>query len=77
MLIRTHYNAVAIYGIDAAYVVNGISKRNRLVKGRNGDIWSLFFALLDLRTADIGFAKVISHLEDVALEAIQANFAYM
>jgi len=75
LLLRTHYNAVARYAIDASYVTNGISKRTRLEKGRNGDIWTLFFALLGFRTAELGIAKVTSHLEEVALEAVQADIA--
>ena len=39
--------------------------------------WSLFFAILDLRVAEIGAAKITSHLEDIALEAIQADAAYL
>ena len=58
VLSRTHPNAVARIGIDASYVVDGIAKRGRLEKGKNGDIWSLFFAILEMRTAEIGINKV-------------------
>ena len=75
LLLRTHYNAVARYAIDASYVTNGLSKRSRLEKGRNSDIWTLFFALLEFRTAELGIAKVTSHLEEVALEAVTADVA--
>ena len=74
---RVHPNAVARFGIDAAYVVNGTSKRRSLEKGKNWDIWALFFAILDMRTAELGVAKITSHLEDIALEAIQADAAYL
>ena len=70
-----HYNAVCRIGIDAAYVVNGIANRARLEKGRNGDSWSLFFSILDLRTAELGIAKIWSHLENCAEGAIQAGEA--
>ena len=75
LLSRIHPNAVARIGIDAAYVVDGISKRSKLEKGKNGDLWSLFFAILDMRTAQIGIAKVTSHLEEIAFEAIEAQAA--
>ena len=35
---RIYFNSVARIGIDAAYVVEGVSKRSRLEKGKNGDI---------------------------------------
>ena len=38
-------------------------------------MWSLLFALLGLRTPEIGIAKVRSHLEECAHEAIQAGEA--
>jgi hypothetical protein len=65
ILSRIYVNAVARIGIDAAYVVDGVSKRSRLEKGKNGDIWTLFFAILDMRKADLGIAKVTSHLEEI------------
>ena len=43
LLSRVHHNAVIRIGIDAAYVVDGCRKRSRLEKGKNGDIWCLFF----------------------------------
>ena len=42
LLTRVNSNAVARVGIDAAYVVNGVENRHKLVKGRNGDLWGLF-----------------------------------
>jgi len=69
---RVHYNAVARLVIDAAYVTNGISRRPRLERGKHCDIRTLFFALLDRRTAELGFAKVSSHIEEIAVEAVCA-----
>ena len=77
LISRIHANAVGRIGIDAAYVVDGVAKRSRLEKGKNGDLWSLFFALLDLRTAELGIAKVWSHIEDCADQAIQAGEAQL
>jgi hypothetical protein len=54
---RIHHNSVARIGIDIAYVVDGISKRPRLEKGKNSDIWVLCFSILDLRKAQLGIAK--------------------
>ena len=34
-------------GIDAAYVVNGNSRRGQLTKGANGDLWAILFDLID------------------------------
>ena len=39
LLSRVHLNSVARIGIDAAYVVDGVAKRSRFEKGKNGDIW--------------------------------------
>ena len=75
LLSRVHLNSVACIGIDAAYVVDGVAKRGRLEKGKNGDIWNLFFAILDSRTAELGIAKLGSHLEEIAEEAIAAQAA--
>ena len=44
-------------------------------KGKNGDIWTLFFAILDLRTASLGIAKVTSHLEDIGEQAVETGAA--
>ena len=77
LISRIHPNAVGRIGIDAAYVVDGVAKRARLEKGKNGDLWSLFFALLDLRTAELGIAKVWSHIEGVADLAIKAGEAQL
>ena len=77
LITRVHANAVARLGIDASYVTDGASKRSRLVKGKNGDIWSLFFALLDFRTAEIGLGKVSSHIEDEGALAIELGFAHL
>ena len=77
LLSKVHANAVARLGIDASYVVDGVSKRQRLEKGKNGDIWLLFFALLQYRTADLGVAKVTSHLEEVGTQAVMEQYAFL
>ena len=74
---RVNANAVARFGIDASYVVDGAAKRSRFEKGKNGDIWTLLFALKDFRTADIGLAKCSSHIEDSGALAIENDFTYL
>ena len=63
--------------LDAAYVVKGVFNEERLVKGNNGDLWALFFALLDLRTADVGINKVSSHMEELGVEAVNSGAALL
>ena len=70
-----HANAVARFGIDASYVTSGTNNKIRLVRGKNGDLWGLFFALLEMRRAELGIAKVASHIEDVGALAIEQDFA--
>ena len=43
--------------------------------GRNGDLWGLFFMIVDMRTAEIGINKVASHIEDIGVEAVEKGFA--
>ena len=43
LMTRLNSNAVARLGIDAAYVTLGAGNRLKLVKGKNGDLWELFF----------------------------------
>ena len=38
---------------------------------------TVFFAILDVRTVEIGVANVTSHLEDIANQAIEADAAYI
>ena len=57
-------------GIDAAYVTNGINKRNALLKGTNGDLWSILFDIIDLRQGSTTLIKVKSHLDEKGAEAI-------
>ena len=38
---------------------------------------TLVFALLDSRTADIGIAKVSSHIEESGAIAVESNFAHI
>ena len=75
LLTRVHFNAVARLGIDAAYVTLGSGNRHKLCKGKNGDLWGLFFTILDLRTAEVGISKVTSHLEDVGTLAVEQDYA--
>ncbi len=75
LLSRVNANAVVRIGIDASYVVNGMSKRARPEKGKHGDIWCLFLALLDYRIAEIGIAKVRSHIEAFGPEAVLNQWA--
>ena len=77
LLSRVHPNAVARFGIDASYVTEGIAKRSRLEKGKNGDIWCVVSALLDLRKAELGISKVSSHLEAIGAQAVEAEFAFI
>ena len=50
LMTRCNANAVARFGIDAAYVTQGVGNRQKLVKGSNGDLWDIFFIILDMRT---------------------------
>ena len=63
--------------IDAAYVVLGAFNEERLAKGKNRDLWALFFALLELRTADVGINKVSSHMEELGVEAVSSGAALL
>ena len=74
LLTRVSANVIARLGIDASYVTRGVHNRNKLCRGKNGDLWSLLFAVLEFRTAEIEFAKVTSHLEDVGVLAVEENF---
>ena len=77
LLTRVHANVVARLGIDASYVSQGVANRVRLCKGKNGDLWSLFFSIMAFRTAEIEFAKVSSHLEDVGAQAVEDSIAHI
>ena len=57
-------------GIDASYVTRGVIRRNQLAKGENGDLWSLFFQLIDEREGATHLYKIKSHLEDQGESAI-------
>ena len=54
-----------------------LPKKTQIRKWQNGDIWCLFFAILDSRTAEIGIEKVTSHLEEIAFEALEADLAFI
>ena len=60
-----------VFGIDAPYVTERVAKQATLEKGKNGNIWMLFFALLRFRFANLGIAKVSSHIEGVAAEQFE------
>ena len=75
LMTRIHPNGVARLGIDASYVTNGAHNRTRLEKGMNGDLWGLFFALLDLRSSEVDCHKVSSHIEGVGLKAVEWGHA--
>ena len=60
-------------GIDASYVTNGVNKRNVLLKGPNGDLWSILFDIIDLRQGTTTLTKVKSHLDEKGPEAIQSK----
>ena len=77
LMTRCNANAVARFGIDAEYVVKGASNRLKLTKGRHGDLWDIFFIVLDMRSAETGFFKVASHIEDVGAQAVHENFAHV
>ena len=72
---RVHYNACVRLGVDAVYVTTGVLKRTRLERGSNGDLWGLFFMVMNLRTADLHMEKVASHIESQAVEAVQWGYA--
>ena len=42
LLSRVHANAVARFGIDASYVIDGAAKRSRLEKGKRGYLDPVF-----------------------------------
>jgi len=75
LITRVHYNVCVRLGIDAAYVTNGVLKRARLDRGSNGDLWGLFFMVMDLRTADLHIEKVASHIEGQAFDAVKWGYA--
>ena len=75
LITRVHSNVCARLGIDASYVTNGAFNRLRLEKGSNGDLWGIFFAILDLRGGistggEIHFKKVASHIEGSGLKTV-------
>ena len=75
LISRVHSNVCARIGVDASYVTQGAHNRLRLVRGANGDLWVLFFAILDLRSGDIDIHKVSSHIETVGTKAVMWGYA--
>ena len=59
--------------IDAKYVTSGIMHRGDLEQGPSGDLWSIFFQLIDGRSGVTDVLKVKSHLEDVGPPVITQN----
>ena len=59
--------------IDAKYVTRGIAHRCDLVQGPNGDLWSIFFHLIDECSGVTDLIKVKSHLEDAGPSVIKQN----
>ena len=75
LISRVHRNVCARIGVDASYVTDGVCNRLRLEKGANGDLWGIFFGILDMRVAEIDFHKVASHIEGYGLQAVSGGFA--
>ena len=75
MISRVHANVCARLGVDASYVTQGAFNRARLERGSNGDLWGLFFAILDLRCGEVDLHKVSSHIEGIGVQAVMWGFA--
>ncbi len=50
--------------LDASYVKHGIERRGNLLRGPNGDLWSILLSLLDGRSGPSDIIKVKSHVID-------------
>ncbi len=48
--------------LDASYVYGALSRRAELLRGLNGDLWSIFFGVLDGTGVDLTLSKVRSHV---------------
>ncbi len=59
--------------LDAAYVRNGIERRGDLLRGPNGDLWGILFALIDCRGGDVETTKVKSHVADKGTDAVRSS----
>ena len=59
--------------IDAKCVTMCIAHRGDLEQGPNGDLWSIFFQLIDERSGVTDVIKVKSHLEDEGPSGITQN----
>ena len=58
-------------GVDAAYVVKGMgnpSARARLSSGKNGDLWSALWELVQRKSLQINARKVKAHGENAVLQ---------
>jgi hypothetical protein len=51
-------------GIDASYVTKGVLNRHALEMSLNGDLWNIFFEILDSRTGNTNIFKIKSHLDE-------------
>ena len=77
LMTRLNSNAVARLGIDAAYVTLGAGNRLKLIKGKNGDLWELFFLVFELRTVETHVFKVAPHMEDAGNQAVEEYVAFI
>jgi bacterioferritin-associated ferredoxin len=64
-------------GVDASYVINGCKNNDRLMKGRNGDLWHALAGAVSEREGPLTVRKVAAHLvekgADVVLESKAAR----
>ena len=52
--------------VDAAYLIKGAARQKKMTQGNNGDLWELFFAVIEDREAEVKVWKIKSHTEDDA-----------
>ena len=72
-LSRVDENTNFRFLIDAKYGTKGVTQRGELEHGSNGDLWSIFFRLIDGRSGKTDVIKVKSHLVEVGPSVIQQN----
>ena len=59
--------------MDAKHVAKGVTQRDDIEYGPNGDPWSILFRLIDGRSGKTEVIKVKSHKENVGPSAIQQD----
>ncbi len=59
--------------LDAAYVVNGLSRRGERFRGANGDLWTILARIIDDRAGETSISKVKSHVLEEQLEQVAAR----